>query len=252
MRRLEQRQKTDRQWKQDGVCLQYYSRKAMKRRYPQGGYLLLGGIGEGLKEQNGQASVGGEEIPYYALRYAKWKYGIDGYAACDGREEYLAVVKNYLPRHILLLFLILALIGGLMGGMYMLGRSSALDENAVDFSPVNGETIEPDPDHIAFPAYRDLKIEAGTDVLHTALWNPKKNTCYFQFTIKERKNDTVLYKSKLVEPGKAIKEVKLPKAVEAGTQEVTILVDTYDLNDQEVRLNSAKLEVKLIGVVRRE
>lgn len=160
------------------------------------------------------------------------------------------MIRNHAPRHLLLLFLVLALLGGAMCGMYMLGRSSMLDENAVDFSPINGEVIEPDPDHIAFPAYNDLKIEAGTDVLRTALWNPKKNTCYFKFTITDSKSGKTWYQSKMVAPGKAIKEVKLPEKIEAGSRNIIILVETFDLENEEVPLNSAKVEVKLIGVKR--
>lgn len=137
-----------------------------------------------------------------------------------------------------------------MFGMYMLGRNTALDENAVDFSPVNGEKIDPDPNHIAFPAYQDMKIEAGTDILHVALWNPKKNTCYFKFTITEKDSKKVLYESKLVAPGKAIKEVQMPEVIPVGSRAIVVSVDTFDLEDEEVPLNSARVEVKLIGVQR--
>lgn len=222
----------------------------MKRRCPKRDYLLLGGIGEGLKEKTGEVILDGKKTPYYALQYSGWRYGIDGYAAIDGREEYLAVVRNRIPRNLLLLFLILLLIGSSMFGMYMLGRNTALDENAVDFSPVNGEKIDPDPNHIAFPAYQDMKIEAGTDILHVALWNPKKNTCYFKFTITEKDSKKVLYESKLVAPGKAIKEVQLPEVIPVGSREIVVSVDTFDLEDEEVPLNSARVEVKLIGVQR--
>ena len=132
----------------------------------------------------------------------------------------------------------------------MLGRNTALDENAVDFSPVNGESIDPDPNHIAFPAYHDMKIEAGTNVLHVALWNPKKNTCYFKFTITDVKSGNVLYASKLVAPGKAVKDVELSEVIEAGTRDISIAVDTFDLEDEDVPLNGAKVEVKLTGVKR--
>lgn len=250
MRGLDREQSTDKQWKHDDICLHYYSRKAMKRRCPKRDYLLLGGVGEGLKEKTGEVILDGRKTPYYALQYSGWRYGIDGYAAIDGREEYLAVVRNRIPRNLLLLFLILLLIGSSMFGMYMLGRNTALDENAVDFSPVNGEKIDPDPNHIAFPAYQDMKIEAGTDILHVALWNPKKNTCYFKFTITEKDSKKVLYESKLVAPGKAIKEVPLSEVIPVGSREVVVSVDTFDLEDEEVPLNSARVEVKLIGVQR--
>lgn len=247
---MSDRQATDKHWKHDGSCLNYYSRRAMKRRYPEGGYLLLGGIGEGLKDQTGEVRIDSECYPCYALHYAKWRYGVDGYAACDDGEGYYAVIRNHVPRHLLLLFLLLALIGALMGGMYMLGRNTALDENAVDFSPVNGESIDPDPNHIAFPAYHDMKIEAGTNVLHVALWNPKKNTCYFKFTITDVKSGNVLYASKLVAPGKAVKDVELSEVIEAGTRDISIAVDTFDLEDEDVPLNGAKVDVKLTGVKR--
>ena len=247
---MDREQSTDKQWKHDDICLHYYSRKAMKRRCPKRDYLLLGGVGEGLKEKTGEVILDGQRTPYYALQYSGWRYGIDGYAAIDGREEYLAVVRNRIPRNLLLLFLILLLIGSSMFGMYMLGRNTALDENAVDFSPVNGEKIDPDPNHIAFPAYQDMKIEAGTDILHVALWNPKKNTCYFKFTITEKDSKKVLYESKLVAPGKAIKEVQMPEVIPVGSRAIVVSVDTFDLEDEEVPLNSARVEVKLIGVQR--
>ena len=83
-----------------------------------------------------------------------------------------------------------------------------------------------------------------------ALWNPKKNTCYFKFTITDVKSGNVLYASKLVAPGKAVKDVELSEVIEAGTRDISIAVDTFDLEDEDVPLNGAKVEVKLTGVKR--
>lgn len=224
--------------------LHYYSKKAMKKAYPKGGYILIGGIGEGLKETAGTFYYRQEEHDYYTLHYSKLRYGISGYICC-GDDIYLALVRSKLRRNLLWLFAILSLLAGITYGILQF-MDSKLDPNAKDFTPTSDIDIKTDPDHIALPGYGDIKVKAGSDTAYLALWNPPSNPCYFKFTILMGKEE--VFQSGLVAPGKAVTEVKFSKKIEKGEHDIEIQIDTFSLEDSDIKMNSGVVETKVIGI----
>ena len=88
---------------EEGSIIKYYSKARMKKKFPQGGYILAGGIGSGMGKPAGDLLTEDGGIPYYTLQYSRFTHGIDGYIEC-GDQQFLAVVKNRLSRNLLLLF----------------------------------------------------------------------------------------------------------------------------------------------------
>ena len=78
------------------------------------------------------------------------------------------------------------------------------------------------------------------------LMNPEGNPCYFTFEIVLNDTDETIYTSKMVEPGKAITEVTLDKALAAGEYPATIKITTASLTDGSA-MNGANVETTIIA-----
>ena len=230
----------------DGSVIGYYSKTRMKKKFPKGGYILAGGIGSGMGTSIGDLLTEEGSIPYYTLQYSRFIYGVDGYIDC-GDRQYLAVVKNWLPRNLVVLVLVLAVLAGLGVWIYHLaGNGNGLDPNAEDYEPSFDFQETADPNHIALPGYEEITITAGTDTAYVALWNPPSNPCYFQFQMVY--DDEVLYESGLIEPGKAVTEVPLGRTFDAGIYDLNIVINTFSLEDGETPMNGGNIECSLVAV----
>lgn len=231
-------------------CLKYYSKKAMKKMYPNHGYIVIGAVGDGLDAKAHTFEIDDQEHDYYHLKFSKVRYAVDGYIDC-GDDCYIAVVKNHFAQHLMGMLIILMLIAGLLFGGYMLMKDRiSVDPNITDYDPKITLPDNADPNRIAVPGYDKLKMIAGTDQLYAALWNPDTNPCYFKFTIILDDDDSMLYESGLVPPGKAITTVKLKKKLETeGSYPVTIRMDTYSLEDGKTPMNSGTSKT-VINVVK--
>mgnify|MGYP005781838849 FL=1 len=229
----------------DGSVIEYYSKARMKKKFPRGGYILAGGIGSGMGRPIGRLHTEEDSVPYYTLQYSRFTHGIDGYIDC-GDKQFLAVVKNRLPRNLALLLLAAALAAGL-GVLiwYLAGRGDGqgLDPNAEDYEPSFEYQGSTDPDHIALPGYEEINMAAETDTAYVALWNPPTNPCYFQFQVTYE--GETLYESGLIEPGKAVTEVPLGRTFEAGTYDLKIVIKTFSLEDAKTPMNGGNIECTL-------
>jgi phospholipase/carboxylesterase len=80
----------------------YYSKQKMDELYPDGGYEIIGEIGNFAKEYAGQdviATDTGKSIPIFPLGSLKKPFEwVAGYMAV-GKNTYVAVVKSIIPRH---------------------------------------------------------------------------------------------------------------------------------------------------------
>lgn len=228
-------------------CLSYYSKAMMKKKYPTGGYIVVGCVGDNLKVESNTFEYNGEELRYYKIHFSKVKYGIVGYVAL-GNDEYLAVVKNVLFRNLICAILSIGIICGLIFGLVMLVIGDGIDSNAKDYTPPEGVNVETDPNHIALPGYGDIILKAGSDTAYVALWNPPNNPCYFEFTFTLKDTGKVIYKSGLVPPGKAITTARLNQKIEKGSYKLSIGINTYSLEDKETKLNNGVIETTLKAV----
>ena len=102
------------------------------------------------------------------------------------------------------------------------------------------------PTGIRIPGYPSITIEADKKDVQMNLMNPEGNPCYFTFEIVLNDTDETIYTSKMVEPGKAITEVTLDKALAAGEYPATIKITTASLTDGSA-MNGANVETTLIA-----
>lgn len=234
------------------TILKYYSRKKMKTIYPNHGYVVIGAIGEGRKHRKGELILHGEKHPYFTLEYQKFTSGIDGYIDC-GNDEYIAVIKNQLIRNLIwLVILMVIMIGLVLGGVMLMKDKGGIDPNITDYDPNIKLAENADPNSIAIPGYSQITMEAGSDEMYAALWNPETNPCYFRFTIIMESDEEVLYQSGLVPPGKAITAVKIRKILDEGVYPVLIRMETFSLDDGKTPMNSGTSKTTIHAIQRQE
>lgn len=232
------------------IGLRYYSKKMMKKRYPNKGYLVIGAMGEGVVKKLDTIVIEEAEYPYYSLRFSKYRYGVDGYIDC-GNDEVIAVIKNRIKRNVLIALSITAILLLLLyGGYQLIAKDTiAIDDNLSDYSPQIELSNNVNANSIAIPGYDEITMQANSDEMYVALWNPKDNPCYFKFVITLEKEDEVLYESKLVPPGKAITSVKLNRKIKEGRYPILIRMETYSLEDGSTPLNSGTSKTVIQAVM---
>lgn len=227
--------------------LGYFSKKAMKQRYPKGGFTVLGCIGCNLKKKQGTLKVEGKEEEVYEISYPRFQYGVIGYLSL-GQNQYLAVIKKQILRNMIVVLGIVLLLSGIVMLVSSISENQDIDKEAKDYTPPEGMNVETDPNHIALPGYENIQMKAGSDTAYIALWNPPTNPCYFRFKITMAKSGKVLYESELIPPGKAITTVKMNQKLKKGTHEIKIYINTYSLKDKKQAMNGGTLNATITAI----
>lgn len=99
---------------------------------------------------------------------------------------------------------------------------------------------------IRIPGYPSITVDAGKENVTMNLFNPEGNPCYFTFEIVLSDTGESIYKSNMVEPGKAITNVKLQHALSAGEHNAVIKISTASLTDGK-SMNGANVETVLVA-----
>ena len=227
----------------------YVLNKAMKRRYPDGDFKVVGEI-EKNKEISENLGVqiklsNGEMLSVkHTGFYKKSKYHIHGYIKTEKEDEYVAVVENVAWKYWLISSALILLIA--IGGYFLWQNSQGpdIDPDLKDYVSDLKRPEGLDKTRILVPSYPEFLMNADTDVLSANLFNPDDNPCYFQYKI-ELNDGTVLYESKLIPPGKAIQDPKLNQKMPQGSYKIIVRVKSYDLNDYKTEFNGAEIPTTL-------
>ena len=75
--------------------------------------------------------------------------------------------------------------------------------------------------------------------------NPEDNECYFKYTITVDDEETPIYESDLIEPGKAVREFEVSKALDPGDYEIHLNISTYSMDDTMTPMNGAVVKADL-------
>ena len=104
--------------------------------------------------------------------------------------------------------------------------------------------IQKNPDSIAIPGYEILELEANSKTQTLCLSNPPQNVCYFQITLYLEDN-TLLWESELIKPGKNSKPIVLKQVLEKGTYTNAVLKYECFQMDGITPLNGAETKLTL-------
>ena len=196
----------------------------------------------------------GKEINFELLEKTE---KVKGYVKVDD-NAYVSIEKKSL----LFILLLIILIGLLLVSfkvitkyeLFGIGSSNSnsnvtVNNQGVDLEFEEGEDIKEnsnsteekvEQESIAIPGYVNVQISDTKP--EVSLSNPKGNTVYMKYTLKE--GNKVIYTTKAFAPGKMVK-VNLKKLLSVGEHTITFIIETYDIETQ-APCNGAVQEVKVI------
>lgn len=229
----------------------FLTEKELKEIYPYGGYRVKADFhvkkGEGkspiciMDGQNQEMSV-----DEYSGRLLK-NEEVMGYIPLADEQEFVRVIvkkrKGWLGIFVLLAFVATIFLGGLYIGQ----MNRPIDDPVAIKS---GEMTNPNPENIRLPGIERIYMEAGDTHVNQLLLNVDGNAYNLQYTIALKDTGEELYKSKVIEPGYAVKEFHMNRSFEAGEYPIVIIVNSSALeeskNDENAAYNAGQLEAKLI------
>lgn len=104
---------------------------------------------------------------------------------------------------------------------------------------------EDGPAQIAIPGYEALTLQAGAKKQSIRLPNPEENDCYFQISLYLA-DDTLLWQSDLIKPGKTSAPITLSRPLEPGTYPgATLRYACFRLDREKTPLNGAETKLTL-------
>lgn len=98
-------------------------------------------------------------------------------------------------------------------------------------------------DSIAVPGFERLVLKSGQKSQDVLLFNPENNKCFFVIEILTAEGES-LFKSGLLEPGKALYQIELSKTLEAGSYDAVLRYSCYAEGTLD-QLNGAETTLKL-------
>lgn len=119
-----------------------------------------------------------------------------------------------------------------------------IDENASEWNK-DLENVSNGQKGIQIPGYGEITIPADETTWKITLANPKDNDCYFQYSITIDDDETPVYESDYIEPGKAITEFEVSKPLEAGEYSIYMNISTFSMDGNNERLNGASVKADL-------
>lgn len=242
-----------------GEKIGFYTKKqikAMKKLYPQkefnvAGELCTDKIKDG--EEIGQAEFANEKILNIYKSHNRFKGKVVGYSQV-GENTYLAVVKNVFVSRLLFLLLAASIVIG-STVMVVLNPNNWVDdtiqtvERVLDIDPdakdKNDSSQVETKEGIAIPGYGALDFKANQLDQKVSLKNPEQNKSYFVMSLI-LPDGTVIYKSKMVPPGKGIYDITLDQPLAAGSYENSILFyECFSMDDNLTPQNCAQIKLTL-------
>lgn len=159
-------------------------------------------------------------------------------------------MKNKTGKSVLLvLAAVILVVGGLVVGSRWnrwFGKppvTAKLDEGAEAYTGKK-ETYAGDKntDTIDIPGFDSMNIQADTKEQRVNLYNPEQNTCYFKLSIYLN-DGTLLWESKLIEPGQVIYDLTLNQTLSAGEYETcTLKYECFTMDDEQKPLNGSEVK----------
>lgn len=139
---------------------------------------------------------------------------------------------------------------GLAAGIFisnLLNKSPdrTYDNNAEDIKEQSDDssTSEEVADNIAIPCWDTLIMVADSKEQEVNFYNPEKNkNCDFQLTLS-LEDGTELWKSQLIQNGKAIYNITLNQTLEAGTYRAVMKYDCFSRNGSQLNGSSLKFNI---------
>ncbi len=152
------------------------------------------------------------------------------------------------PLHLLIgSFFIVALVtGSILFGMWLVSRDHGpkIEENVKDYDDIYASAADIAAGNFAAPGYTEITLPAERRDVQIILPNPKGNPCFFRYTLVLKDTGEVLYQTGLIEPGKAVTEIRLSRPLETGDYVLELQIEATSIIDQSA-MNGINIGVVL-------
>ena len=146
-----------------------------------------------------------------------------------------------------LLLILIFLVWQLVGDASDKNRGLVFSEETVEWTE-ELENLGEETDGIKIPGYGDITVSKSSSEFEMSLVNPKENNCCFEFTLQLKDTGEIIYRSNLIEPGKAVTGFEPIYMPPIGEYELIIKIDTYTMDESRSPLNNAVVNTKLYVV----
>jgi len=241
-----------------------YTKKQMKSLYPSGAFERVGEYAAGSRQKrSGSLRLGSKLLPFYRYRsHNRLFYREKGFVAL-GEDRFAVLLHNVIAVRAVALVLCVALIavaavfgpGLINGDLQAIGDEDLslahgsnlpdLESGAVDWQGVQQSDTGGVAAGIAIPGYKSITIAANQTNVKVNFNNPEGNPCYFVISLV-LDDGTVLYQSKMIEPGMGLYDITLSQALAPGEYGAKVKYETYSLSDL-TPMNGAEVQIKLIA-----
>ena len=247
----------------NGEPVRCYTKKQVKSLYPEKDYKTIAEYVPNTKKKTiGSLLFNKMDLALSTFgSHSRLLYREKGYVSIEEEEDgFVVLLKNAVLTRAIVLAVCLGLITGgivLAQNMDKLlrtipdediaagSRGLDLEEGAVDWEGVQSRDTGGVTTGIAIPGYKSITIDADTTKAEVNFVNPEGNPCYFIISLL-LDDGTVLYQSKMVEPGKGLYEITLSRPLEPGEYGATVKYETLSLTDLSP-LNGAEVKISLIA-----
>lgn len=188
------------------------------------------------------------ETPIYPYK-EKLSYieKVVGYIPYDEQTEgtdYVRVIRRSPAKILIPLLLLLALLVG--GLIWYLNREEGpdLDHAAVAYEMPDG-AVNTDPTQLMMPFIDEITVTSADRAGHTALVNPEGNESYFRYILTLTDTGEEIYRSGLIEPGKAVVDWEINTDLEPGDYNAELAINSFALDDYESETNGGNMVLVL-------
>ncbi len=144
------------------------------------------------------------------------------------------------------------LVAGIAGIAFLAGKHQnaqstvgiIVDEDASEWKK-ELEDASGGQEGIKIPGYGEIMVAAGSTIWQITLANPEDNQCYFKYTVTIGEEDTPVYESDWIEPGKAVTEFEVTEALDAGDYEIHLNISACTMDESHTLLNGADVKAVL-------
>lgn len=239
-------------FKVNDKSLKCYTKKQVHSLYAKKDYKILGEYSakNSLDSKNciGYVSIDNDCLPIYNYKnYNRIIYSEVGYIQCDTDDiSFVVLLKNRLLIRIAILLAIVLIFSSIFFTFSDKAPKNTpldIDKNIVDWFPSDNTQTPKPSSGVKLFGFGALTIPANTKDINISLGNYETNPCYFKIIIL-LEDDTELFRSELIPPGKGFEKITLNKGLSPGKYNAIIKYETYNIDTGE-STNSAKLKFTL-------
>lgn len=99
---------------------------------------------------------------------------------------------------------------------------------------------------IQIPGYSSIIASHGNTTLEGDFFNPDENDVYFEIIFYLPQEELEIYRSNLISPGQHLYQIELDEIVDKGTYEMSIIYNTFSMDDNFTPKNGATVTCDFI------